>query len=271
MEFSLVVPLIPAHDEKLLRLFENLSQASHMFKEIIIARSETRIADIYQITEKIEKLRQNTGILCPVLLSPSTDRCLAGENRNRGWQLAASKWVCFLDADDLYLPEKFNFQREVIENIPNVNMILHDFYFESELDKLTLPKANHFELAKLVHNQEIAFETFGLDTFAINSVSENTNIRIPGGLNVHHAHVTVRNEIRSSIKFQNKPRGEDGIFCQDVLKYIGGVIYIPVKLSVYVESDSSLALYSGPIRKIRRSIKLFVFRIMGLSFRVIRK
>jgi len=270
MEFSLVVPLIPAHDEKLLRLFENLSQAPNFFSEIIIARSETKNDTILRIKENIEELQRNTGITCPVILAPSKDRCLAGENRNRGWQLASSEWVSFLDADDLYLPEKFSFQREVIEHFSDVNLILHDFYFESELDGKALPRANHLELTKLFHNSEIFFETFGANTSSLASLAGNTNIRIPGGFNVHHGHVTVRSDIYSSVKFQNTPRVEDGIFCQDLLKSLGGVVYIPAKLSVYIESDSSLSLYSGPIRKFKRTAKLFLLKTLSLVISAIK-
>ncbi|MBV1922382.1 MAG: glycosyltransferase family 2 protein, partial [Pseudomonadales bacterium] len=53
--------------------------------------------------------------------------------RNRGIEAASGDWLAFLDADDLWTPEKITLQLEALEREPQLKLIAADM---SEIDRL---------------------------------------------------------------------------------------------------------------------------------------
>lgn len=47
-----------------------------------------------------------------------------GVSRNKGIELSKGKWITFIDADDMWDPEKLEKQHEIIQTIPNVDIVL---------------------------------------------------------------------------------------------------------------------------------------------------
>jgi teichuronic acid biosynthesis glycosyltransferase TuaG len=48
--------------------------------------------------------------------------------RNAGWDLASQPYVAFLDADDIWHPQKLEIVYDIIERNPSIDLIGHDFY-----------------------------------------------------------------------------------------------------------------------------------------------
>jgi glycosyltransferase involved in cell wall biosynthesis len=52
--------------------------------------------------------------------------------RNRGLEQAKGEFVCFLDGDDLYHPDKIHNSLEVLQRHPAIDMVFHDVKFMNE-------------------------------------------------------------------------------------------------------------------------------------------
>jgi glycosyltransferase involved in cell wall biosynthesis len=62
----------------------------------------------------------------------------AGFSRNRGWGLAAGDFVCFLDSDDRWLPEKLARKIDVMVRNPGIDILFTDFVNIDELENVRL-------------------------------------------------------------------------------------------------------------------------------------
>lgn len=66
--------------------------------------------------------------------------------RNRGIDSAKADWICFLDADDLWYPNKLKEVAEVIENNPKLDFICHnEVMYVSAANNKTLLKYGPYE------------------------------------------------------------------------------------------------------------------------------
>lgn len=93
---SVVVPIYPPHFKFIPSLLQQLEKQTIQPNEIIFALSECD-------DKKAEELR-NTYKNCIFL--NTTEKQFAGANRNRGKQIAKGDIIMFLDADDVYHPQK---------------------------------------------------------------------------------------------------------------------------------------------------------------------
>ncbi|WP_158628864.1 glycosyltransferase family 2 protein [Dyella choica] len=51
--------------------------------------------------------------------------------RNRGWESASQPWIAFLDADDMWHPQKLKLQMEALAKDPQIALIAHDMNVQS--------------------------------------------------------------------------------------------------------------------------------------------
>lgn len=72
----------------------------------------------------VEKLAKEATI--PVILEKLKENKGPSHARNTGWRIASSKFVAFLDADDVWLPRKVEWITRYIEQYPQTTMLTHD-------------------------------------------------------------------------------------------------------------------------------------------------
>jgi len=195
--------------------------------EIIFAGSSQSEASAREL-KSVQKLFPE---IVRIHLTP--DKCTAGQNRNRGWDIARGEYVSFCDADDFYSPKRL----EIICNEINrsgAELIIHDYLYQSPrtLLKFTHGKYSVFESEELFQstfpngkrNRETEFGSNG-----------ESNITIPSRkrfhFRAHHGHATVKTSVK--IRYSDFPFAEDGIFCRDLLYKGYKISYVSAKLSIY--------------------------------------
>lgn len=125
---------------------------------------------------------QEKGVLCQVLRNPHEG---PGATRNSGIRRATGDWVAFLDADDLWMPDKLVDTLSYIQNNPGVNFLVHWEEFlrlnqerwvlphgSCYTQKSDLPRAvflrNAFSTSAVVCRKSIVMQVGGFDpTFPV--------------------------------------------------------------------------------------------------------
>ena len=238
--FSIVVPIIPKHHRYALRLVNNLMSGSVKPLEIIFAgSSQTDVSaqelnSLYQLYPNLVKLHL------------SKDVFTAGQNRNRGWEIAQGDYISFCDADDLYSPYRLEILRnEIIRS--DSDLLIHNFRFQMPLLFISFRRKNlHVIDSGTLY--ESTFPNGKRNRDAEFGVAGESNIVLPQGRlgrnRIQHGHATVRASV--SIRYSDFPYAEDGIFCRDVLFSSYRVTYISAKLSIYESlSLGKLVSYSA--------------------------
>ena len=236
--FSIVIPVVEKHDMFLPSLISELGKEAHLIEEIIICRSGLDESKRNQYIYWLNQFTMNQEEVTPIFLESSRQSRNAGGNRNVGARRAKSEWIAFIDADDKYSEKRLSILKKVIEQNVGVNLILHSYTYQNELDEFPLIQVNEQKTFEPILNDVLFDENFS------NSYSEkDTNINVPtsagGRSRVHHGHVTVRKSVFDKIQYLNEGVAEDGKFCRRVLRELGGVIYLAVPLSIYMVNESA--------------------------------
>ena len=221
------MPIIPRHHKYAKSLVRNLLNSSVQPVEIIFAASSQTPSSEIELLNLKELSPSNIQVIS------SGEKYTAGENRNRGWEIAVGDYVSFCDADDLYS----RYRIEILTNIAlkhSPDLIVHDYRFQSPAFLCNVLPKNLFT----VHTADIFKSTFGDLGREFNrefNPCGGSNLILPselkGNPRVSHGHSTVRKAV--SNRFTNLPYAEDGIFCRDVLADGNSVIWISAKLSNY--------------------------------------
>lgn len=240
--FSVVIPTVGRHDRFLPKLLSDLRNEDSLIGEIILVRSglKSNLFPVYRLFIFTLKLILRPGFEVKVLTFSSKQT--AGQNRNTGWKIARFEFTAFLDADDLYHRKRLTTINELLHLHPKANLILNLYSF-SNLKTSHTPLMDH----EIVSDDSIhssiceAFE------------KEIKNWEVPGhynlaavgksgeSLKIQHGHATVRTELRELIKYSSIPKGEDGLFANEVLVKLGQVFIILRELSFYRNFNSSFA------------------------------
>ncbi len=242
MLFSIVIPLVPQHDSYFFGFLSELFKSAENVGEVIASRSSGNSEDMIKFDEKLAELRSSSGNLFPVRVLHSTDNLLAGENRNRAWDVAEYDYVVFCDADDSYSPYRLKMLEDAIERF-QPDLIVHDYFSGSRPVEYEYQEPDKLEYVLSSEIFEATFLGKPRKRASEGKYSGDTNIRVPFKLDnhvkIHHAHSCVRTSLRKDFRFGDTFRAEDGQFCRDILESNRRVIYIPWELSTWIYSRST--------------------------------
>lgn len=265
-KFSIVIPLIPAHHKYVYSLLTILSQSTSRIHEVIFAASsQNKVTN-----DELKKICEGFTSHFKIEFIASELKFTAGQNRNRGWDIATGDYIAFCDADDSYHPDRLRIVATYIEKY-KPDLILHDY---TKYRPYMLIKRNKL-VSKIdpIEGDELYFNTFpyGHRNFQQEGGSfGESNLILPVKLRpfsrIHHGHPIVKKSL--SIRFGDKIKGEDGIFARDVLEFNKNVIYIPLKLSNYNRpyfSNLKYAIVSCSIFKLSQLKKRFLANISAIT------
>jgi hypothetical protein len=163
-----------------------------------------------------------------------------------------------LDADDVYHKFRLLYVSELLNEYPNANLILNK-YQSSILDN----SYRELEANEILDSSHIS----GCD---LSSESISANSHVPGAFNicvldrfknaldVPQGHVVVKTALRNQTKYSDLTKGEDGLFCSEVLHKFGDVFVINRVLSQYRNQFSSFG--SSYLTKFLVKLKRYLFR-----------
>ena len=155
--------------------------------------------------------------------------------RNRGIQEACSDWVAFLDADDVWYPDKLRRQAELISHAPELGVVFCNWYNRDEHGKVLCEgfanpteclSPRTIETRKVAHGlfviEENPFKVF-LTTFILHTNS-----------------VAVHGDLLDKVRFDSSYNwGEDWLFCLD-LSRIAKFGFVDELLTEYRERPGSI-------------------------------
>lgn len=175
--FSVVIPLIPAHDSHVFKLLRFLALDTSNLREIIICRSESSPRSAKSFSRKVQKLVTQLGFSIPVKSSFSELQCNDGLNRNRGAEIATADYLLFIDADDEYHPERTQILKRAIE-LSSSDALLHSY------------SLSKFDNSKLLDPGKVAINLFKIDAEGLLRVAN-----LSSNQNWHNAHLTVKRSV----------------------------------------------------------------------------
>lgn len=227
---SIVIPIVPKHFRYLKKLLDELSSENRFIGEIHICVSSVDEARLLKLMQIVSNSSFDTIIKVHSCLETRT----AGENRNHGWDNSIFNIVVFLDADDLYHPNRLQFLTNLM--ITNhADAIVHDYY---RLAPKFFFKFGNIESHVLISTEQLykANEFDFEHSLPSGSLyGGESNLLLPAEIfkknKVHHGHLTVRRDV--PIRYTNRKLGEDGELVREILKYDYKIVYVSAKLSIY--------------------------------------
>lgn len=269
-QIAAVVIVVPAHERFLPSLISNLNLAEPRFDQVVI------VASGFGGNHR-SLLDTARGILSKQVLVHFRPLGSAGANRNAGWEFSSGDFTCFLDADDLYAPERNTVIRRLHEEI-GFDLFLHGF---SSFDSSSEASVG-FSASSEVQGRELVSSS-GLTPRAnrnrveeLRGNTDSTNIQFAEGTSrfeVHHAHAVVNNRLRGKAAFHEVfgVRNEDGVFAQDLLESGCDVLLSPAILSAYRQGARAKPRKKTPLPRIIRRVRSALGVETTMSYQVFRE
>jgi glycosyltransferase involved in cell wall biosynthesis len=124
LDISVIIPFFNAHDT-LCRCIESVARQTSYPREIVIIDDGSDVP----IDNFVEMLRSIIDVPIKLLSQPNRGAAAA---RNAALQVATSQYAAFLDADDIWLPEKLRVQHALMEK-HNLRLSGHGYAFDARV------------------------------------------------------------------------------------------------------------------------------------------
>jgi len=238
--FTVVVPLIPQHDFEIKRILKLLANEQHLIEKVIICRSETK-GSVSKVKKRYLKYAKSVGFKKEINVDIVKHVARDGTNRNRGWKLASTKYVAFMDADDLYSNTRLSTLLNFFDST-DADALLHNY------SSLSLSTEIHNELRCQNMKIVVAKDDKGTD-YLVDILGNEVK--------VHFAHITVRNDIKDILMFTDKFPGADWEFATQLVSQGLNVQYLTQELSAWSRNRSiryRLRLYKLRLTKYLRNL-----------------
>jgi hypothetical protein len=233
-QHSIVIPLRFNHRRFALTLVAAIRSWHAQPYEIIVSASELppeRNEEFHQ------QLLDSSGVGSPqVKLLSTPEPATAGTNRNLGWAHVESPWTLFIDADDIYRPERSRMLLDLCTRT-TVQAAVHSFaYLESPRRFLQGPlrrgPGDDIGTPDIQRHGEARPETTSRQ---IPDRRGSSNLALPpnGPRAIHHGHLTIKTELRHRFSFQDIPYGEDGLLAKELVSSSVPILATPWILSLY--------------------------------------
>jgi glycosyltransferase involved in cell wall biosynthesis len=219
-----IIPLVGPHVRFMRRLLSNVSSSTAPFYEIVVVASGLT----FELSSRLNRIcAEFPNLPIKVVSAPLAP---AGTNRNIGIENSDGNWVTFLDADDLYLPNRVD--RLITAAIHyGAAAVGHDYStFRSPL--VGSLKLSFSQVRGAGKTAAIPTAT-AIDSrdFVTSADGASTNVTT---LRLHHAHILVRRDVFTHLRFSNTPgRNEDGIFLRGLIEQGKKFIRVDERLSIY--------------------------------------
>lgn len=234
---SVVIPLHPSHERHLPELFANLNSDSDTIQEVILARGQTPARKESETRDRLERVYERSGMSPGLLIICDERPRTAGENKNAGWRQASARWTAFVDADDLYHPQRLHLLRTLALHT-GADLVLHGFTTDAN------PWTDLESRGSVFGTDELFAATFPneiRDRASEGRLPGDTNVEVRDGTTpVAQGHSLVLTELRNLYGFSSLRRGEDGQLNRDILWDRRTVLYLDQPLSRYRPDNSTI-------------------------------
>jgi len=208
MSISLIITLYPPHFKYIEGLIKNIECFTLRPREVIMSVSE--------YDDTFPAVRSDS---LKIVLLPTSIKQNASQNRNRALRIATGDYVCMADGDDLIHVRKLELCSDIFKAHPHMNLLVHSY--------------DIFNTRPWNYNKHLDTSTTELDECSVHPNSTNLLIQRKKG-RFHHAHAFFKRSVFEKVQYQeNIVVGEDGLFCQDVVRTFGNVYRLNLNLIGY--------------------------------------
>lgn len=130
----------------------------------------------------LHALRERFGSITKIKIIPLIANKGPGFARNIGWDAASQPFVAFLDADDVWHPQKLELIYSIIKENPSIDLIGHDFYIDARNGAMNLSlsgRERELNVVKKSYYSILLMSPFVTPSFFLKKcIPERFNIRM---------------------------------------------------------------------------------------------
>ena len=239
---SLIIPCIPEHLESLENILNDYATGTIKPDETIISLSNTQKMrdNIY-----IDYLKQKFNKILPCFnIIQTTELLNRADNRNKAIEYSNGDLVTFSDADDRVHKQRIEIIKYFFNN-HDIDCLLHSFVLKQCLLNKNKDHCQYCRGREDIYYQNYECENIkyvnNIDLYEINYPTQSIKPNVKNiigwidgrQVHPHHGFSTVRRKVLDNIKYNsNYPRGQDSLFCQEIVynKYKTYLIQSPLMI-----------------------------------------